>query len=127
MAHGLEARVLFLDLDLDLDMLALTSRSRSSGASAGNSVRRKRSSEAIAGWPPDDLLWRVKEQFGDGSGTVDVMRTRIEEVESEADWASIRVAELPAPRSREELAYQRVFAAALPAVRAGVIGRFATA
>ena len=55
------------------------------------------------------------------------MRARIEDLESGTDWASMRVDDLPAPRSREELAYQRVFAAALPGVSDNVIGRFVTA
>jgi len=124
MAHGLEARVPFLDVDV----LALARQvpidwrlPRQLGQE--KAILR----EAFAGWLPDDLLWRVKEQFGDGSGTAEVMRARIEDLESGTDWASTRVDDLPAPRSREELAYQRVFAAALPGVRDDVIGRFATA
>lgn len=124
MAHGLEARVPFLDLD----MLALARQIPISWRVPGSLGREKAIlREAFAGWLPDDLLWRVKEQFGDGSGTAEVMRSRIEELESESDWATTRIDDLPAPRSREELAYQRVFAAALPGVRDAVIGRFATA
>jgi len=124
MAHGLEARVPFLDLD----MIALAREIPIDWRVPWRLGQEKALlREAFAGWLPDDLLWRVKEQFGDGSGTADVMRARIEDLASETDWAATRVDDLPAPRSREELAYQRVFAAALPGVRDAVIGRFATA
>jgi asparagine synthase (glutamine-hydrolysing) len=82
--------------------------------------------EAFAGWLPEDLLWRPKEQFGDGSGTADVMAERIEELVPGADWREQRVGSLPAPRSREELAYQRMFAEHLDGVPASLLGRFAT-
>jgi asparagine synthase (glutamine-hydrolysing) len=36
------------------------------------------------------------------------------------------VGSLPAPRSREELAYQRMFAEKLEGVPASLLGRFAT-
>ena len=44
------------------------------------------------------------------------------------DWEQVRIPGLPEARSREELAYQRIFAAHLGGIRADqVLGRFATA
>ena len=124
MAHGLEARVPFLDRDL-VDLAARMPVAWLTARSHGQEKALLR--EAFTGWLPDELLWRPKEQFGDGSGTAAVMARRVAGLVPEADWAEQRVAGLPAPRSREELAYQRMFADALAGVPAGLLGRFATA
>jgi asparagine synthase (glutamine-hydrolysing) len=125
MAHGLEARVPFLDRDL-VDLAARLPVEWLLPGQHGQEKTVLR--EAFTGWLPDDLLWRPKEQFGDGSGTAAVMDQRIDDlVPRGSGWREERVAGLPAPRSREELAYQRMFAERLEGVGAGVLGRFATA
>ncbi|MGB3685643.1 MAG: asparagine synthetase B, partial [Ornithinimicrobium sp.] len=79
------------------------------------------------GWLPTQILWRRKEQFGDGSGTADVMARQAASFVPDEDWASLRIEGLPAARSREELGYQRIFAERLSGIRAEwVLGRFAT-
>jgi len=124
MAFGLEARVPFLDREL----VNLAARVPVAWTLPGELGREKALlREAFAGWLPDDLLWRPKEQFGDGSGTAEVMAERVRALVSEDDWDEQRVAGLPAPRSREELAYQRMFAEGLHGVSAELLGRFATA
>lgn len=125
MAHGLEARVPFLDLDL----IAVAQRVPIDWKLPGEEGQEKRIlREAFAGWIPDEILWRRKEQFGDGSGTADVMAARAADLAPDEDWESVRISGLPAPRSREELGYQRVFAAHLKGIRSErLLGRFATA
>ncbi len=124
MAHGLEARVPFLDRDI-ADLAARLPVDWLLPGEHGQEKTILR--EAFGGWLPDDLLWRPKEQFGDGSGTATVMEQRVDDlVPPDSRWAEERVAGLPAPRSREELAYQRMFAERLEGVAAGVLGRFAT-
>jgi asparagine synthase (glutamine-hydrolysing) len=54
------------------------------------------------------------------------MARRVSDLVPEADWADRRVGALPPPRSREELAYQRMFVERLDGVPAGLLGRFAT-
>ncbi len=123
MAFGLEARVPFLDRDV----VNLAARMPVGWLLPGEHGEEKALlREAFAGWLPHDLLWRPKEQFGDGSGTADVMAQRVAELVPDADWAEQRVGSLPAPRSREELAYQRMFAERLDGVPADLLGRFAT-
>ena len=125
MAHGLEARVPFLDRDL-VDLAARLPVDWLLPGEHGQEKKLLR--EAFAGWLPHDLLWRPKEQFGDGSGTAEVMSARVDDlVPADSAWQEERVADLPAPRSREELAYQRMFAERLQGVPADVLGRFATA
>ena len=63
MAHGLEARVPFLDLDL----IAVAQRVPIEWKLPGEQGQEKAIlREAFTGWIPDEILWRRKEQFGDG-------------------------------------------------------------
>jgi asparagine synthase (glutamine-hydrolysing) len=70
MAHGLEARVPFLDLDMIALCLAIPA-----GWKTCDGQRREKFilREAFAGWLPEEILWRDKAQFGDGSGAADVL------------------------------------------------------
>ncbi len=124
MAHGLEARVPFLDLDL----IAVAQRVPIAWKLPGEEGQEKAIlRKAFAGWIPDEILWRVKEQFGDGSGTAAVMAERARDLAPDSDWEQVSVPGLPAARSREELGYQRMFADHLEGVRSErVLGRFAT-
>jgi asparagine synthase (glutamine-hydrolysing) len=84
--------------------------------------------EAFEGWLPPEILWRRKEQFGDGSGTAAVMAERARELAPDEDWRSVELPGLPPARSREELGYQRIFHEHLHGVRVDrLLGRFATA
>lgn len=129
MAHGLEARVPFLAREL----LAVAQRVPLAWKSLGEDHAERAQEKAIlreafAGWLPEHLLWRRKEQFGDGSGTADVMARRAATFVPEAEWSHERLPGLPPARSREELGYQRIFAEHLGGIRADrVLGRFATA
>ena len=125
MAHGLEARVPFLSRD----MLAVAQRIPVRWKLLGEDGQEKRLlREAFAGWVPDEVLWRRKEQFGDGSGTAGAMHRVVDRLVPDADWSAVRFAGLPPARTREELAYQRIFADALGGIDAErVLGRFATA
>jgi len=123
MAHGLEARVPFLDRD----MVNLAARIPVAWMLPGVLGQEKALfREAFDGWLPHDELWRPKEQFGDGSGTAEVMVRRVGALVPDADGKHLRVDALPAPRFHEELTYQRMFAESLAGVPAGVLGRFAT-
>ncbi len=124
MAHGLEARVPFLDLDL----IAVAQRVPIGWKLPGEQGQEKAIlRESFTGWIPDEILWRRKEQFGDGSGTAEVMAERARDLAPDEDWEQVAVPGLPPPRSREELGYQRLFAAHLEGiVSSRVLGRFAT-
>jgi asparagine synthase (glutamine-hydrolysing) len=125
MAHGLEARVPFLDRE----MIAWAMRLPPEAKLAGPDVPEKKLlREAFAGWLPDDLLWREKAEFGDGSGARDVMSEAVSgEIDDEA-FATERDAVEPPLRTKEELAYFRIFREHLPGVRPEVaLSRFARA
>ena len=125
MAHGLEARVPFLSRD----MLAVAQRIPIGWKLLGEDGQEKRLlREAFRGWIPDEILWRRKEQFGDGSGTADAMDRVTDSLVPDEDWESVRCEGLPPARTREELGYQRIFAEHLGGINAErVLGRFATA
>lgn len=127
MAHGIEARVPFLAENVVQLAMSIPAEWKLPG-DYGQEKRLLR--QAFDGWLPEELLWRPKEQFGTGSGMEDVMDDMISNLVSDAEWAGAqqgaRVGNLPAPRSKEELVYQRMFSAHLEGIRPEVVGRFAT-
>jgi asparagine synthase (glutamine-hydrolysing) len=125
MAHGLEARVPFLDRQVIALGLRLPAAWKSAppGTPEKSLLRR-----AFHGWLPDDLLWREKSQFGDGSGAASVLRDVVERGVSEEEFASEADTVDPPLRTREELAYFRIWRDHLRGVRPEKnIGRFAEA
>ncbi len=124
MAHGLEARVPFLSRE----MLAVALRVPIAWKLLGEDGQEKRLlREAFRGWIPEKILWRRKEQFGDGSGTADAMNRVVDSLVPDEDWKSVRFEGLPPARTREELGYQRIFTEHLGGINAEqVLGRFAT-
>ncbi len=122
MAHGLEARVPFLEVDMIELGLSLPA-----GWKLGRPEKRLLR-EAFQGWLPEEFLWRKKAQFGDGSGAASVLQEQMEESVSSGEFERERCAVDPPLRTREELAYYRIFAEHLGGVRPEqTIGRFATA
>ena len=124
-ANGLEPRIPFLDLDLVELALALPP--------AWKLVDHDRPSKwllrrAFDGWIPDEVLWREKEQFGQGTGMNTVLADHFGSMVTDDDLVRERHAVDPPLRTREELAYHRIFTEQLPGVPAqGTIGRFADA
>jgi len=125
MAHSLEARVPFLDRE----MIALALRLPARWKMASDHVPEKRLlRKAFHCWLPRELLWREKAQFGDGSGAAGVLSQAIESTVSEEEFAEQADVVQPALRTREELAYYRIWREHLPGVRPERnLGRFATA
>lgn len=129
MAHGLEARVPFLAREvIEVAQRVPVAWKQLGEDGQAQAQEKKLLREAFAGWLPETILWRRKEQFGDGSGTANVMARRAGSLVPEADWQAASIAGLPPARTREELGYQRIFAEHLGGIRADrVLGRFATA
>jgi asparagine synthase (glutamine-hydrolysing) len=124
-ANGLEARIPFLDLDVVELALALPPawKLTEDGRPAKWLLRR-----AFDGWVPDDVLWRKKEQFGQGTGMDEVLREHFGATVTDEDLRREGGVVDPPLRTREELAYYRMFADRLPGVRAqDTVGRFVEA
>ncbi|MGP4020222.1 asparagine synthase (glutamine-hydrolyzing) [Saccharopolyspora sp. 5N708] len=121
MAHGLEARVPFLDTDVVAHAMSLPPEMKL----LEDGVEKAHLRRAFTGWLPEDLLWRRKLQFGTGSGAQDLLTPYWESRVTDAELAE--VGEIAQLRTKEELAYYRAFRRALPAVRPeAVLTRFAT-
>ena len=125
MAHSLEARVPFLELDMISLGLSLPAGWKLAGE---DQLEKRLLRQAFDGWLPDDFLWRKKAQFGDGSGASSVLKERMEESVTEEEFENERYEVDPPLRTREEVAYYRIFAEHLGGVDPKFnIGRFATA
>ncbi|HEY2206061.1 MAG TPA: asparagine synthase (glutamine-hydrolyzing) [Pseudonocardia sp.] len=127
MYYGLEAREPFLDSDLIRTALALPPEWKQlTGGRPEKALLR----EAFEGWLPEDLLWRGKEQFGDGSGAGTVLAAL---AEAKADKAGGGwVGEVPTDgwelRSDEEVLYFEIWRRHFRGVRPNAtLGAFATA
>lgn len=124
MAHGLEARVPFLDTHMIELGLALPETAMVATESRPEKYLLRM---AFDGWLPEDVLWRDKVQFGDGSGAAEVIQQRAEQLVSEAEFEQLKDEVDPPLRTREEAAYYRMFRDRLPFVRPErTISRFAT-
>ena len=125
MAHAVEARVPFLDREVIAWALRVPASAKIAGP---GEMEKQLLREAFDGWLPDELLWRVKAEFGDGSGARDVLTREVEATVSDAEFEAERGAVEPPLRTKEELAYYRIFREHLVGVRAeSAISRFATA
>ena len=125
MAHGLEARVPFLDRETIDHALRIPAAWK---LSATGQPEKRLLRAAFDGWVPDDLLWRDKSQFGDGSGAASVLTDEFAASVSDAELEAERHDVDPALRTHEELAYFRIFRERVGPVRPELtLGRFATA
>jgi asparagine synthase (glutamine-hydrolysing) len=128
MNYGLEARVPFLDATVMEEMLAIPAEWKLMGEGR---TEKQLLREAFQDMVLDDILWRGKEQFGDGSGAGEVLA---ELVEKEKAKEGAQGAEAPVVedgwdlRSDEEIAYYRTWFRTFSGVKPNqTLGAFATA
>jgi asparagine synthase (glutamine-hydrolysing) len=124
-ANALEARIPFLELDMVELALALPATWKIAGPDRPAKWLLRR---AFEGWLPDEVLWREKAQFGQGTGMGDVLREHFDATVSPDEFERERGAIDPPLRTHEEVAYYRLFSERLGGVRAeSTIGRFVEA
>jgi len=87
MAHGLEARVPFLDVDSVSMALSLPSewKLHDNGRPAKDLLRR-----AFEGLLPDEIIYRPKMKFSKGAGSSDILAERADEKVSDDDFQKER-------------------------------------
>lgn len=122
MAHGLEARVPFLDMDL----LRYVSRLPTEWLEHRPDRPEKwLLREACAGLLPVDLLQRKKMKFSEGAGSSNVIAERVRDEVSEREFHDHKeVDDGVVLRSAEELYYYRIWRDAMPAhVPPSCVGR----
>ncbi len=124
-ANGLESRVPFLDAAVVGLGLALPARWKLVHEDRGEKWLLRK---AFEGWIPDELLWRRKAQFGEGTGARQVLREHYGATVGAEDFERDRHLLEPPLRTPEEVAYFRLFQRHLTGMDpAGVVGRFAEA
>src|SRR3954470_19729164 len=106
MAHAVEARVPFLDREVIAWALRVPASAKLPGPGGPEKQLLR---EAFRGWLPDEILWREKAEFGDGSGAREVLSKVIEAGISDEEFEAERGAVEPPLRTKEELAYYRVW------------------
>jgi asparagine synthase (glutamine-hydrolysing) len=124
MAHGLEARVPFLDRAFIDLALRIPPALKQPGDGAPEKALLR---EAFAGTLPEAILWRDKAEFGDGSGARDVLADAIDGLVSDEELEAERHELDPPLRSKQELWCWRILRDHLPGLRAEqAVGRWAT-
>lgn len=121
-ANGVEPRIPFLDLDVVELALALPPAWKLTTEERPEKWLLRR---AFEGWLPDEVLWRPKEQFGEGTGMNEALAAHFGAQATEEELERERDAVTPPLRTREELVFHRLLTERLPGIAdAGVIGRF---
>ena len=107
MAHGLEGRVPFLDLKLIDLVLSVDPALKIYGPERPEKWLLR---QAFTGMLPENILWRLKEQFDEGSGVAALMpRMAAGRVDLAEEQAKAADAGLPPLRDPEEAWYFRLF------------------
>lgn len=125
MAFGLEARVPFLDRDVIELALSIPPEHKMVGPGM---PEKKLLREAFEGWVPDEILWRGKEQFGDGSGAKEALEELLSDAgEAAGAWQEGAGTEGVELRTREEAGFYRLWREELDGIRPDrTLGLFAT-
>jgi asparagine synthase (glutamine-hydrolysing) len=125
MAHSIEGRVPFLDLEMiKLGQLIPTHMKLSRDQGIEKWILR----EAFKDLLPPEILWRDKEQFDEGSGTVDLLARTLEGTMSQEEARDyMRANPESALRSPEECFYHKLFMEVFqnPAAILSNVGRWA--
>jgi len=129
MHFGLEAREPFLDGNVVHTAMTLPPEwKKTTGGRLEKAVLR----EAFTDWLPEELLWRGKEQFGDGSGASEVLAALAKDNTAKAkagdtDGAVTQPPDSWALRSDEEILYYQIWQRYFSGVRPkSTLGCFAT-
>jgi asparagine synthase (glutamine-hydrolysing) len=101
MAHGLEARVPFLDPEMISLALAIPASHK---VHRPGRLEKELLRDAFTGWLPDEILWRKKVQFGEGSGATALFRARLGAAVPAEDLQNLGL------RTDEEVAYYEIWA-----------------
>ncbi len=107
MAQSIEGRVPFLDLEMiRLGQIIPSELKLSDEVTQEKWILRKAFEDLL----PDEIIWRDKEQFDEGSGTVDLVERALKNAMSEEEAAEYRT-RFPETqlRSPEECWYHRMF------------------
>jgi asparagine synthase (glutamine-hydrolysing) len=107
MAHGLEARVPFLDTAFLECAMSIDPRFKLHQESRSDKWPLR---AAFAGLLPDAILWRTKQEFAQGCGSEWTLRAHCEDIVSDADFEEAgRRFPKDTPKGKEAYLYRRIF------------------
>jgi asparagine synthase (glutamine-hydrolysing) len=108
MLHSIEARVPFLDTGFIALALSVPAELKLVRTAQGRFVEKWLLRKACEDLLPPDIVWRSKEQFDEGSGTVDLLAESLAPLLEGIDLDDYRVATDEPVRSAEEALYHRM-------------------
>jgi len=109
MAHSIEGRVPFLDVEMIALAQTIPPELKIATDDQGRQVEKWILRKACEDLLPPEIIWRDKEQFDEGSGTVELIDTIWEHWLSAAEAAAYSRRHLKARlRSAEECAYHKL-------------------
>ncbi len=111
MLHSLEARVPFLDTGFIALALSVPAELKLAPTSDGRLSEKWVLRMACQDLLPPDIVWRSKEQFDEGSGTLDLLGEALGPLLEDIDLDAYRVATDEPVRSAEEALYHRMLCA----------------
>lgn len=115
MAHSIEGRVPFLDLEMIQLALSIPTELKIRAEGNGGEIDKWILRKAFEDMLPREIVWRAKEQFDEGTGTVDLLEGLSERPESRGDRQSRpHTPARPWLRSNEERTYYELFADVFP-------------
>ena len=113
MVHSLEGRVPFLGTDFIALALTVPPELKMVTLDGGRLVEKWILRKACEDLLPHDIVWRTKEQFDEGSGTVDLLLEALGPLENDIELAAYRATIDEPVRSAEEAHYHRMLCAGL--------------
>lgn len=114
MLHGLEGRVPFLDTAFIELALTVPPELKLATMDDGRLMEKWILRKACEDLLPADIVWRTKEQFDEGSGTVELLADALVPLLESIDLEAYRAATHEPVRSAEEALYHRMLCASYP-------------
>lgn len=114
MLHSIEARVPFLDTDFIALALTVPTELKLAAMPDGQIMEKWILRMACEDLLPPDIVWRTKEQFDEGTGTVDLLAEALVSLLADIDLVAYQAATDTPVRSAEEALYHRILCAGLP-------------
>ncbi len=108
MLHSLEGRVPFLDTAFIALALSVPPELKLAPMPDGRMIEKWVLRRACEDLLPADIVWRTKEQFDEGSGTIDLLDEALEPLLRDGDLAAYRRSVQEPLRSAEEALYHRM-------------------
>jgi len=108
MRHSIEARVPFLDTDFIALALSVPTELKLAAMADGRVIEKWVLRAAFEDLLPPNIVWRTKEQFDEGSGTIDLLEAALVPLLAGIDFEAYREATNENVRSAEEALYHQI-------------------